>query len=332
MKRLRNLAVAGCSLFLLCQCASQDEIQDLQYQVRAVNQKVEEVRSTTVGQMQKRQASSVSRIDEVQNEVLQLRATVEENAHQETRYREQTKENIAGLQLMIEKMQAENDRRLKSMEDKISQSERNLDKMSQARIREAEDRAHEAARRAEEARKRTVIAAAASGGVINLKPDDRKKKVDSSQKDKAVATTKPSTGDSGKKPEIAAPVQGGQKGDIFSQGVALYKGKQYTEAYKTFEKVLSQNPRGDRAAETLFYMAESLYGRGEYDLAILDYQKVISNHAKHKRTPTALLKQGMSFEKLTDHETAKIIYKKLISEYPDSPEATTAEQQLARLQ
>ena len=72
MKRVRNLAVAGCTVLLLCQCASKDEIRDLNYQIRAVNQKVEDVRSSTVDQMQKRQASSVSRIDEVQNEVVQL--------------------------------------------------------------------------------------------------------------------------------------------------------------------------------------------------------------------------------------------------------------------
>ena len=112
----------------------------------------------------------------------------------------------------------------------------------------------------------------------------------------------------------------------------MYKAQQYNDAYKAFEQVLTQNPRGDEAAETLFYMGESLFARGDYDLAILDYQKVISNHADHPRTPTALLKQGMSFEKLTDHETAKIIYKKLIAEYPQSAEASTAEQQLAALQ
>jgi tol-pal system protein YbgF len=120
-------------------------------------------------------------------------------------------------------------------------------------------------------------------------------------------------------------------GDLFNRAMGLYKDGQYADAYKTFEKVLAQNPRGDEAAETLYYMGESLYARGEYDLAILDYQKVISNHASHPRTPAALLKQAMSFEKLTDHETAKIIYKKLISEYPDSAEAGTAEEQLQAL-
>jgi tol-pal system protein YbgF len=121
-------------------------------------------------------------------------------------------------------------------------------------------------------------------------------------------------------------------GDQFAKALSMFKAQQYVDAYKAFEQVLAQNPRGDEAAETLFYMGEALFARGEYDLAILDYQKVISNHAGHPRTPTALLKQGMSFEKLTDNETAKIIYKKLIADYPESAEASTAEQQLASLQ
>ena len=61
MKTMRTIAVAGCSMLLLTQCASQDDVRDLQYQLRAVNQKVEDVRNNAVDQMQKRQASSVSK-------------------------------------------------------------------------------------------------------------------------------------------------------------------------------------------------------------------------------------------------------------------------------
>ena len=45
MKMIKNLAIAGCSLLLLTQCASQDEVQNLQAQLRAVNKKVEDVKS-----------------------------------------------------------------------------------------------------------------------------------------------------------------------------------------------------------------------------------------------------------------------------------------------
>lgn len=331
MKRIRNLAVAGCTVLLLSQCASQDEVRDLNYQIRAVNQKVDEVRSTTVDQMQKRQASSGSRLDSLQSDVMQLQSKMEEQDHQEQLSGEQEKESIAGLRAMITQSLAENERRLKLTEEKLNQLERNMNKIAQTRIRDAEKRARDAARRAEEARRRTVVAAEVGGDFIRLKPEVRKKSVDASRKVEA-AITHPAEQGTVSSTGTATSAPGVSGGDLFSQGVAFYNSKQFSEAYKTFEQYLSRNPSGDKAAGTLFYMGESLYARGEYDLAILDYQKVISNHAKHKRTPTALLKQGMSFEKLTDHETAKIIYKKLISEYPDSAEATTAQQQLTRLQ
>ncbi|MCL7486640.1 MAG: tol-pal system protein YbgF [Desulfobulbaceae bacterium] len=331
MKRVINLAVAGCAVLLLCQCATRDEVRELNYRIRAVNQKVDDVRSSTVDQMQKKQASSVSRIDVMQEEITQLQAKLEENAHQEILFREQAKESAVGMQAMLESMKAENDSRIKMLEDRIGQLERNLNKMSDARIREAEERARAAARRAEEARRRTVVAAEASGGIVKVVPENRKVKLDDSKRVEA-AVTVPDQPVTVEQPSIAAPVEKEVGGDLFNQAMSLYKDNKYTEAYKLFEQVLSQNPRGDEAAETLFFMGESLFARGEYDLAILDYQKVISNHGQHRRTPTALLKQGMSFEKLTDLETAKIIYKKLIAEYPDSAEADSAQQQLTTLQ
>ncbi|HHO47607.1 MAG TPA: tetratricopeptide repeat protein [Desulfobacteraceae bacterium] len=344
MKHVRNLAVAGCTVLLLCQCASKNEIRDLNYQIRAVNQKVEDVRGTTVDQMQKRQASSVSRIDEVQNEVVQLRSAIDERAHQENQFREQTRESTAGLQSMIESMRTENDSRLKLLEDRVSQLERNLDQMSEARIRDAEERAREAARRAEEARRRTAAASAAApgpGAQVAVKPEGRKVKVDAGTKvEAAVPEAKPAPVAEPAAPAVASvppPAESAapaapSAADPLAEAMDLYNNQRYAEAYKAFEQILARNPRGDEAAETLFYMGESLFARGEFDLAILDYQKVISNHAGHKRTPTALLKQGMSFEKLTDHETAKIIYKKLIAEYPDSSDAAKAEQQIQSLQ
>ena len=77
MKTMRTIAVAGCSTLLLAQCASQDDVRDLQYQLRAVNQKVEVVRNNVVDQMQKRQASSVSKIDLVEGETQRIRSTIE---------------------------------------------------------------------------------------------------------------------------------------------------------------------------------------------------------------------------------------------------------------
>lgn len=349
MKHLRNLAVAGCTVLLLCQCASKDEIRDLKYQVRAVNQKVEDVRGTEVDQVQKRQASSSSRLDQMENDIAQMRALLDEKGQQEGMLREQSKEGVVGLQAVIERTQADTDSRIKALEDRVGQLEANLDRMGEARIKDAEERAREATRRAEEARKRTSAAGGGGDEQVNVRPERRKVKIDPAKQAESVTTAAPEVAaapasapsapapsvppiEAPAQPSAAVPAASAVGSDQFTKAMGLFKAQQYVDAYKAFEQVLAQNPRGDEAAETLFYMGEALFARGEYDLAILDYQKVISNHASHPRTPTALLKQGMSFEKLTDHETAKIIYKKLIADYPESAEASTAEQQLVSLQ
>jgi tol-pal system protein YbgF len=338
MSRVKKIFIAGCSVFLLCQCAAKDEVRDLSYQIRTVNKKVDEMRGTTVDQMQKKQASSFSRIDEVNDELLQIRSSLEENALLQSRAREQSKETIAALQARINTLQEENSQALKNLESKIQQISSDVESLRQDRIRDAEKRVRDAARQAEEARKRTVQAATSEvgSGAVKVEPQKRKEKVEGSKRNSAPeASEKPVV--------VASPVQknGSDKApiekapqqavDLFSKGMDVFKSNKYKEAYAVFEEVLAGNPRGDRAAETLFFMGESLFNQGEYDLAILDYQKVISNHPKHAKKPAALLKQGMSFEKLTDLETAKIIYKKLVAEHPASSEAKTANARLEKL-
>ena len=112
MKILKNIAMAGCSLLLLTQCASQDEVQNLQYQLRAVNQKLEDVKSNTVNQMQKRQASSVSKIDQVEDETLKIRSSLEENASQNSQFREHVNQNISKVQSSVDAVKTDHDSKI----------------------------------------------------------------------------------------------------------------------------------------------------------------------------------------------------------------------------
>jgi tol-pal system protein YbgF len=338
MKAIKNLAIAGCSVLLLTQCASQDEVRKLHYQIRTVNQKVEEVKSGTVNQMQKRQASSANKIDAVANETRQLRSLVEENEQKNSIFREQIQGGFTALQATVEQMRMENEQRIKALENRVDLLAASLDRVHQARIQAAEQRARRAARRAEEAQQRTVLAAgAASGRLVTLRPGARKVRmgraavVDNAAERQRASVAEPSRSAASAGEQVAVAAAPATGTDLFSLGMDSFKAGHYKDAYRTFEQVLSGNPRGGKAAQILFYMGECLFKQGEYDLAILDYQKVISNHAKDSHTPAALLKQGMSFEKLTDHETAKIIYRKLIADYPASSEAGLAEKRLKSL-
>ena len=73
--------------------------------------------------------------------------------------------------------------------------------------------------------------------------------MDPAKRAESTASTQPSVTETAASSETAVAVTVPQGGDLFSQGVALFNSKQYTEAYKTFETVLSQNPRGEQAAD-----------------------------------------------------------------------------------
>ncbi len=343
MKVMRSIVLAGCSVVLLSSCASQDEIRNLSNQLRAVNLKVEDIKNNTVSTMQKRQASSVNKIDAVSTETEQLRAMIEESEHKAAQLREANTQGLAELTGVVQQMRTDNEQRLAALETKIDQMAAALNQVQSERVRAAEQRAREAARRAEQARKRTIAAAtaatAAKNSYVIVQPSGKKIRIQQGAvvRDNAATVTSRQSQpvvqqpDPPKNTTSAANTPATTSGTPFDQGMASFNAGKYKKAYATFEQVLSGNPQGHTAAQTLFYMGECLYNQGEFDLAILDYQKVISNHVQDSHTPAALLKQGMAFEKLTDLETAKIIFKKLLAEYPDSSEAALAQQRLANL-
>ena len=343
MKGIRNIVLAGCSLFLLCQCATQDDVRKLNYQVRAVNQKVEEVKNSTVENLQRRQASSVNKIDQVDEEITRLKARLEENDHQQSLQHQQTTQALSDMQAALEERLTTDEQKINELQQQVEQLTSGIDSMQRSRIRDAQKRAREAARKAELARQRTVMAAASGSSFVKVLPTKKKIRVGNGRlappsrntatvhQSKPKATASKTSTKPAKKSSVETVQSPDKASGPFAKAMAEFKAGKYRTAYGDFEQVLSHNPRGEQAAKTLFYMGESLYNQGEYDLAILDYQKVISNHAKDPHTPAALLKQGMSFEKLTDNETAKIIYKKLINEYAGTPEATKAKKRLENL-
>ncbi|WP_161629841.1 tetratricopeptide repeat protein [Desulfogranum japonicum] len=364
MNKIRHLALAGCSLVLLTQCATQDEVRELRYQLRAVNQKLEDVKSNTVNKMQQRQASSVNKLEQIESETLRLKSLIEESAHQSSQMREQAKEDIANLQTTISAMTQESQAKLEELNQKLALFENQLagvsssyERLQRARVEEAERRAREAAeraaaQRAEQAAREKKRQAAAISASTAVRPEVKKRKIgdasvvdgasqpksaetetvvpDREERTPVVSSIPPEKPSSQPSNEVTTVPADSPSSDL-AKAISLYNAQKYQEAYRSLEDIVASDVQGHKLAETLFYMGECLFSQGEYDLAILDYQKVISNHSKDSLAPKALLKQGMSFEKLTDIETAKIIYSKLLNDYSNSQEAATAKQKLDTL-
>ena len=93
MGHFRSVAYAIALLFPLCQCTIQDDIYRLQNQVRAVNQKVEALRAGEMGSMERRQASAVNKLGEVEDETQRMRSNMEDSIAQNSRFQTDVKQS-----------------------------------------------------------------------------------------------------------------------------------------------------------------------------------------------------------------------------------------------
>jgi tol-pal system protein YbgF len=343
----------------LVQCASQDEVRTLSYQLRAVNKKLEDMQANTVDKMQKKQASSTGQLTEMQQQLLALKGELEATAMTNRQLQEQNKELETSLQEIVSKQSSETDIKITQLNDQLKQQQDSVATLQAARALEAERKARAAAEAADAARLKVKMASSNQGIAqiqVERKKQLKKHETASVKQNTTTPTTVSEETQSAAEPASpeeetasavpAAPVveQAAPKmtkespaanatptDDLFNQAQKKYEAGNYQNAYEMFESYIDKNGSSANAIQARYMMGECLYQQKEYDQAILQYQKIIASQPKHAKTPSALLKQGMAFEQLSDKDTAKIIYQKIISSYGSSPEAGQAKSKLSSL-
>ncbi|MBW6520815.1 MAG: tetratricopeptide repeat protein [Desulfoarculaceae bacterium] len=340
----------------LIQCATQDEVRLLSYQLRAVNKKVEDLQANTVGEIQRKQASSSGQLSELQQEILELKSELEATAAVNRQFQQQNKALESSLQGIVSKQSSETDIKISQLNEQLRQQQDHVTTLQAARVQEAERRARAAAEAAEAARLK-VKTTGSNQSIIHLQAEQQKvvkaqtpapARVEAStppvtlpappppaepdpselsSEDPVAVTSSPAP----KEDPLAPAAVASPADDLFNQAQQKYDAGNYQDAYELFESSIDKDGSGTKGVQARYMMGESLYQQKEYDQAILQYQKIISSQPKHAKTPAALLKQAMAFEQLSDKETAKIIYQKIISSYGSSPEAGQAKSKLSSL-
>jgi tol-pal system protein YbgF len=349
------LLLASVAPFLV-QCAAQTDVDDLRYQLRIVNKKLEDMKSDTVGQLQKRQAAASGQVDQVEQDILEMKSQLEETYHLNQRLREQNKELEATIANVVqteankreealrnfEETQREKDAKLtEALNEKLRLQQESVKAIQQARINEAERRAKDAALAAQLAKTRSKSATSgsqSSGSPSHIRLDQKKIKLSvvgqaaSPPEPKAPQTEKVSQTTTEQAPasRVSNSIVREQALDNFKKAQKLYQNDKFKEAFQLFEQEAG-NVSSNNSVDARFMMGECLFNQKEYDKAIMQYQNIISQHSDHPKSPAAMLKQGMAFEKLADKDTAKVIYKKLLKKHSSSPEAATAQEKLGKL-
>lgn len=354
-KTLCNALALFIALPFLTQCASTNDIEELRYQLRVVNRKIEDMKTTTVP-LQQRQAAASGQLDQMERELLELKGQLEETKYLNQKLKEHNKELETSISTVAQEEAAKREEALKKFEDdlrekeaklaeKLNQQQESVKAIQEARLKEAERKAKEAALMADLAKKKTQKAA------TTVEPEAKKATASADKKKEkkegeAPAPAAASTSDEGNKKAAApavkesppapaekqkAPPAAADSGDgNMQKAMRLYEKNAYAEALPLFEKVASAGSSGE-SVEARYMMGEVLFSQKEYDKAIMEYQKIISQSSNHPKAPEAMLKQGMAFEKLADKETAKVIYKKLVKKHPSSTESAKAQERLGKL-
>ena len=349
-KFLINILLIVAVIPFLVQCASQNDVEELRYQLRIVNKKLEDMKSTTVP-LQKRQAAASGQMDQLEKEILELRGQLDETHHINQKLKEQNKELETSISNVAQEEAAKREEAIRRFEEaqrekeaklaeKMNQQQESVKAIQEARLKEAERKAKETALMAELAKKKAQNAASTA----QPEGDSSKQAGASKKKDKkdtaapaASSTTETSTESkppaAKEKPAQAAtpPSATGDSSDSnMKKAKSLFEKNSYAEALPIFEQIAGNSSSGE-AVEARYMMGECLFNQKEYDKAIMHYQTIISQSSGHDKAPAAMFKQGMAFEKLADKETAKVIYKKLTKKYGSSPEASKAQERLSKL-
>lgn len=343
-KTIINILFIASTVPLLTHCASQSEMEDLQYQLQIVNKKIEDVKSTTVGQLQKRQAAASSQMDALEKDILSLKSQLEESYYLNQKLREQNKELETAITNVAQQEAMKREEALLRLEQQQQQKEvqlaelnQNLKAIQDARIKEAERRARETALAAELAKTRSRVASSRLAGekVTSIKATQKKvtmSVVAPPRTAPSTATVTPQKSDSVNVPQPQGKTADGtsQNASLLKQGQNFYDQGNFRDAYAVFEKIADNSSSPDRA-DGRFMMGESLFQLKEYDKAIMQYQKIISQHPSHSKAAAAMLQQATAFEKLADKDTAKVIYKKLVKTHPNSSQAALAAKKLEKM-
>ncbi len=365
--KMKSLLYIALSTVLVTGCATTSDVKLLQRKIYSLNNKLEQIENTTVDQLHKKQAIASNHLDQLEQDITQLRAQIEESYYLNQRLREQNQQLQAAISNVAQQESVKREEALQALlaEQKIKeekfqrmlqQQQENVKAIQTARVRDMERKAKEAALEAQMAQQRKE-ALTKSGRKQQAKTIyATQKKVRKSPAEEAMIpatrpqpTTKPApekktekhppvapippTSDSSSPASLqAAPATPAvmQINSQLAEGKRLMAQKRYQQAFQIFEKISMDGTSAERISAR-FMMGECQFAMKQYDLAAVHYQAVVAKSPKDRMAPQALIRQAQAFEKMADKETAKLIYSKIVKRYGDSPQATEAEKKLSTL-
>jgi tol-pal system protein YbgF len=128
-------------------------------------------------------------------------------------------------------------------------------------------------------------------------------------------------------PKVPAPASPGSERN-YTEGMRLYQAKKYGEAQNQLHQYLKSQPKGPKAPEARYYLADSFYQEGKFKEAGVEFNKLRLQFPQSILAPAGLLRQALCYKNQQQMGTYRSTLQKLVKAYPNSPEAKEAQKML----
>ena len=128
-----------------------------------------------------------------------------------------------------------------------------------------------------------------------------------------------------------APASAGEDEKAFNAAVLDYNRGNYALAADGLQLFLKANPQASQRPDALFYLGLCHYNQKQYDKAKPVFEQIMREHASSSQFLPARLKRAQCMARMGLKPAAIKAFKELTDGFPGSPEARTAQQELADL-
>jgi tol-pal system protein YbgF len=119
--------------------------------------------------------------------------------------------------------------------------------------------------------------------------------------------------------------------ELYNKGIAKLNTQEYKPAASIFSAQLQNFPKGQKAADAYFWLAETFYILGDLDSSTKSYQSLVTLFPQHSRAPKALIKLVGVQQERGRNDMARAALNSLLRNYPNSNEASLAKAKYSAL-
>lgn len=119
--------------------------------------------------------------------------------------------------------------------------------------------------------------------------------------------------------------------DLYKSSLAKYRSGEYATALEGFDRFMQGDPRSDYRDNGLYWKGECYFGLGQYDRAIEQFQRVLEEQPDGNKVPDAMLKMALAHRERGERAEAQRLLEKLVQRYPSTNAGRLGKEKLSDL-